>query len=340
VLLLVLACLAVTLDKTYYKVSLKELKRRARAGDRRAKQLYRAAAYDTTLQLLLWFIIVASVAVSIVLLTGIVAGWLAAIVGILIIWLAFLWLPHNRVSDLAERLTLMLTPLLVWLLHYMHPALSPVSKIVYRSRISSTGIFSKEDLLELLDWQKEQPGNTIPPAELEIMRSSLLFEDKKVGDVLIPRRIVDVVDVDEVIGPVLLGELHRSGHYRFPVYSGKKDNIVGTLFVKDVLKLAEQGGRVKDVIKRDVCYVHEDFSLGQVWQTFIKTKHNLFIVVNSFEEFVGIITIEDVIAQVIGRPLIDEFDKHDDLRAVAALKAKSEHEEHIAESTEMKEMVK
>jgi CBS domain containing-hemolysin-like protein len=112
VLLLVLACLAVTLDKTYYKVSLKELKRRARAGDRRAKQLYRAAAYDTTLQLLLWFIIVASVAVSIVLLTGIVAGWLAAIVGILIIWLAFLWLPHNRVSDLAERLTLMLTPLL------------------------------------------------------------------------------------------------------------------------------------------------------------------------------------------------------------------------------------
>jgi len=109
VLLLVLACLAVTLDKTYYKVSLKELKRRARAGDRRAKQLYRAAAYDTTLQLLLWFIIVASVAVSIVLLTGIVAGWLAAIVGILIIWLAFLWLPHNRVSDLAERLTLMLT---------------------------------------------------------------------------------------------------------------------------------------------------------------------------------------------------------------------------------------
>jgi len=92
-----------------------------------------------------------------------------------------------------------------------------------------------------------------------------------------------------------------------PGIQRQKDNIVGTLFVKDVLKLAEQGGRVKDVIKRDVCYVHEDFSLGQVWQTFIKTKHNLFIVVNSFEEFVGIITIEDVIAQVIGRPLIDEL---------------------------------
>jgi CBS domain containing-hemolysin-like protein len=339
-LLVALACLAIVLDKTYYKVGSKELKRLAKTGDRSAKELYRAVAYGSALQFLLWLIVVVSGTVSVVLFAEIVSGWLAAIIGVVILWLIFLWLPQTRPSALGERITLLLTPALAWLLHYLHPVLAPVARIIYSSRSSSTGIYSKEDLLELLDWQKDQPGNTIPVGELDIMKSSLMFEDKSVSDILIPRRSVDLVDINDTIGPVLLEELHRTGHHRFPVYSGKKDNIVGTLLVRDVLKLAEQGGEIKDIFKHDVQYVHEDFSLIQVWQAFIKTKHHLFIVVNSFEEFVGIVTIEDVVAQVIGRPLIDEFDKHNDRRAVAALKAKTEHQEHLDEETELEEVVK
>jgi CBS domain containing-hemolysin-like protein len=339
-LLVGLACLVVSLDKVYFKVSTKELKRQAKAGDKAAKQLYKAAAYGSSLQLFLWLIIAISTAAALVLLTSVVPDWAAVIIGVVILWLVFLWLPHTHVSDLSERVSLSLTPTVAWILHYSLPLLAPVSKLLYSSRASSTGIYSKADMLELLEWQKEQPGNTIPAAELDIMSSSLLFEDKSVSDILIPRRAVVLVNVDEVIGPVLLEELHLSGHHRFPVYSGKKDNIIGTLFMKDVLKLAKQGGRVKDIVKHDVQYVHEDFSLSQVWQAFIKTKHHLFIVVNSFEEFVGIITIEDVIAQVIGWPLFDEFDRHGDLRAVAALQAKQEHREHIEEETEVTEVVK
>lgn len=339
VLLLAAACLAVSLDKSYSKVGSKELKRRARAGDKRAKTLYRAVAYGSSLQLLLWLIVVLSIAIGVVLLRGEVSGWTTGFIGVLVLWFVFIWLPATHTSEIVERITLSLTPSLAWLLHYLQPVLAPVSRLVYSSRASSTGIYSKADLLELLDWQKDQPGNTIPPTQLDIIKNALMFEDKTAADILVPRRAVKLVDLNDTIGPILLEELHDSGHNRFPVYSGKKDNIVGTLLIKDVLKMAEHGGQVKDVYRRDVQYVHEDFTLGQVWQAFVKTKHHLFITVNRFEEFVGIVTIEDVIAQVIGQPLFDDFDKHDDLRAVAALKAKSEHQQHIEDNTEVEEVV-
>jgi Mg2+/Co2+ transporter CorC len=54
--------------------------------------------------------------------------------------------------------------------------------------------------------------------------------------------------------------------------------------------------------------------------------------VNDFEEYVGILTMEDVLEQIIGKPIVDEFDQYDDLRAVAAKTAQVEHKAHIAEA--------
>jgi CBS domain containing-hemolysin-like protein len=80
--------------------------------------------------------------------------------------------------------------------------------------------------------------------------------------------------------------------------------------------------------------VHEDFTLYQALQAFLKTKHHLFLVVNSFEELVGILTIEDVLEQMIGKPIVDEFDRYDDLRAVAAAAAHKDHTEHKKDKAE------
>jgi Mg2+/Co2+ transporter CorC len=68
--------------------------------------------------------------------------------------------------------------------------------------------------------------------------------------------------------------------------------------------------------------------LYQVLHAFLKTKHHQFIVVNSFEEYTGIVTIEDVLEQVIGHKIEDEFDKYDDMRAVAQHQAQKEHDSH------------
>jgi CBS domain containing-hemolysin-like protein len=124
-----------------------------------------------------------------------------------------------------------------------------------------------------------------------------------------------------------MDELSKSGHSRFPVYDDKRDNIVGILYLHDLVG-TKKTGRVDTLMSGRLTYVHEDFTLYQTLQAFLRTKQHLFLVVNSFEELVGIITIEDVIEQMIGRAIVDEFDQYDDMRAVAATAARKEHDGH------------
>ena len=146
--------------------------------------------------------------------------------------------------------------------------------------------------------------------------------------ITIPKRVVSEVLSTDVIGPVLMGELHATGHSRFPVRdAGEKEVIVGVLHARDMVHQMESKP-VREVMRSQVQFVHEDYTLYQTLQAFLKTKQHLFVVVNEFEEYVGIVTIEDVLEQVIGRPILDEFDQYDDLRAVAASAAQKDHARH------------
>ena len=77
----------------------------------------------------------------------------------------------------------------------------------------------------------------------------------------------------------------------------------------------------------DLYYVHEEEPLGHALQAIIKTKHHMFVVVNNFEEYVGILTIEDIVEQVLGKQIVDEFDKYDSIQAVAKLHAMRDHKQ-------------
>ena len=68
-----------------------------------------------------------------------------------------------------------------------------------------------------------------------------------------------------------------------------------------------------------VYFVNEQQKLDHALTAFIRTKNHLFIVVNEFQETVGIITIEDILEQIIGQEIVDEFDRYDDMREVALL---------------------
>ena len=329
IFLALVTLIAVSLLKVYTHVSRTELKRRARSGDEFAKLLYRAAAYGMSLQLLLWTLIGLTAAGFFVLTARTLPSWLALISSGALIWLGFVWLPNTRVTIVSNTLARYLTTPLSWLLSHLYPLLNRLADWARHHRTFSvhSGLYQKEDIIELLDKQKNQTDNRVTDDELRIVTGALTFGDKLVRDILTPRRIVKMVAVTDAVGPLLMDELHDSGHSRFPVYQDKPDNIVGMLYVKDLLE-QHTAARVRDVMKKSVYYVHEDQSLREVLQAFLKTKHHLFIVVNGFEEIVGIVSIEDVLEQILGKPILDEFDKYDDLRAVAALKAQKEHQQN------------
>ena len=322
--------MAVSLQRTYSRVPLKELKHRARGGDELAAAILKAAGYGHSLRAVLWLFIGVSAAAFFVLQAYESPFWFALSASAILVWLSFVWLPATRVTYISERIAAWLAPFFAWLLAYIHPISDRIMQFIRRHRPVTfhTGLYDRYDLIDLLERQQVQPDNRIEKAELEIALHALTFGDDTVAQHMVPRRAVKSVSADDPLGPIVMDELHASGHSRFPVYDGKKDNIAGILFLRDLISV-KTGGTVRSLMKPGVSYVHEEQSIFDALQAILKTHHQLFVVVNSYEEYAGIITIEDVLETILGRPIIDEFDQYQDIRAVAARAARVEHKEHI-----------
>lgn len=334
--------------RSYQQVPTHELKRLARTGDDVAALLYRAAAFGVSLRVLLGGGVLLLGMLALVSLSAALGLWMAMFVLLVLVGIGSVFLsPEGGLSHISTWLAQRTAPAVAWLLERLQPVLDFLVRTARKFRYVSihTGLYEKADLVELLEHQKGQSDSRINESELLLLQHALQFGDKLVADALVPKRVVTMVATTDAIGPVLMDELARSGHSRFPVYEGKKDNVVGILYLHDLVA-AKHTSTVEHLMKHKLTYVHEDFTLYQALQAFLKTKQHLFLVVNSFEELVGIITIEDVLEQIIGRAIVDEFDTYDDMRAVAAAAAKKDHKAHgepksePGSTPEVKEVVK
>lgn len=335
-LLAVAAVVSWVLLQTYQHVPTRELKRMARHGDDVAQLMYRAVAYGTSLRALLGALMAVCVTLSLATLTSAIGLWWTLLLLAVLFGLSWVVLvPGDRLTHGSLWLAKRTAPGIAWLLERLHPAIDTCIRFVESRRHVQvhTGLYEKVDLVELLEQQKGQPDSRISESEIALLQHALTFGDKLVADALIPLRVVHMVAATDAIGPILMNELSKSGHSRFPVYGSTLGDVVGILYLHDLVS-AKHSGTVADVMNRKLTYVHEDFTLYQALQAFLKTKRHLFLVVNSFEELVGILTIEDVLEQVIGKPIMDEFDKYDDLRAVAAAAAMKEHAAHRKDKAE------
>lgn len=322
--------LLVALYASFHSVGRRELKRRARRGDATAAVLYKSVSYGLATKLVIGGLAAITGYVTLVLWIDSVGAWGSlALFAAYAAVAAYLVTNRGKLYHVALRFAVRVSPAIAWLVERLHRPLDLLATGVRRLLPFHfhSGLYEKEDLVALLENQKNQPDNRISEGELDLITHALTFGEQTVADTLVPKRIVKMVAATDAVGPVLMDELHESGHNRFPVYDDKRDNLVGVLYMHDLVA-AKQSGIVRDTMRPRVAYVHEDFTLYQTLQAFIKTKQHLFIVVNSFEEFVGIITIEDVLERVIGKPIVDEFDKYDDLRAVAAADARKDHKTH------------
>ena len=318
-----LSFIALTLRKTYYYLPERELKRQAKNGDKLAKVLYRAVAYGQSLQLLLWLLIGLFAALGFVLLARIAPPLLGFIAIAVLLWLGFAWVPSQRLTAIGARIAVWCTPTVAWLLRYLNPLTSRFTEWVHWHRPDEVhnGLYEKSDLLEFIERQKHQADSRIPLEELELVERALQFDQVKVRHVFTPRKKVKAVGRGDAVGPILLDELHAAGHSRYPVYDKDVNNIVGTIHVV-TLDEAKQGGHVRDFMDKGVAYLHEGDTLADALHAVYTTKHQLFVVVNSFEEYVGIVTLEDILHALVGRPIGDEFDAHHNRVAVAAKHAK------------------
>jgi len=317
-LFLFLALAGIVVRKTYYHLPAHELKRRAAEHDQLAVKLYRAVAYGNSLRGLLWLYIGLTSAASLVLLARVLPIWASLLIIGPLLWIAFSLLPVSRITKPGTRLTILITPAVAWLLNYLHPLLSRGTEAVERQYTphAHTGLFERADLLALIEEQQHQLDNRLSEEELEITKRALSFGDHIASDITIRRKAIKTVSPNDTIGPVLIDEAHKSGQDYMVVRESPKSAIVGTVAFKDLD--IKSNGQVRDIMDGTIYYVHENDALSEVLHAFFVTNHPLFIVINSFEEYVGIITIEGIVRQLVGHVPGDDFDQYTDIAAVAA----------------------
>jgi CBS domain containing-hemolysin-like protein len=317
ILLIVLGLAALALQRFYSSIPAKELKRLAARGDQLAAALYRPVAHGESLRLLLWLLVGAGLSGGFLLVVSALDGLLAfGIVALSLVGVVLL--QSMRLTVRSAHLAVKASPALAWLLNYLHAPLNAVAGFVnrYRSREPHSELYEKEDIIHLLQQQKEQPDNRITEHDLNLLVRAAQFDDRQAADIALPMARLKPVSVEDHIGPVLLGELHNSGQSSFLVYEDTPDHVVGTLFLRDAVA-AKEGGQVRALMHSRLCFVHEDFSLRQVLQAFTRTGQFMVVVINSFAEPVGVITLGHLLAQLVGETAADDFDAFEDRAAVA-----------------------
>lgn len=174
---------------------------------------------------------------------------------------------------------------------------------------------SKDELIETL---AEAEDNDIINAESRVMLEGVIrIADMSAGDVMVAAPRMDVLNIDAPYDD-LLHQVIDTGHSRFPVYEGDRENIVGILLAKDLLKLQRAPELHLKALLRPATFVPESKGLNDLLREFRGNRNHLAIVIDEFGRVAGLITIEDVLEEIVGE-IEDEFDVAEDEGDVFAL---------------------
>lgn len=195
-----------------------------------------------------------------------------------------------------------------------HPDRTPVEREDKRSFLQKVAEFihpgpdSRDELIETL--ADAEDNDVIGPESRVMLEGVLRMADMTAGDVMVAAPRMDLVDIDSPYD-TLLHAVIDTAHSRFPVYEGEKENIIGILLAKDLLKLQRSPMLNIRALLRPAAFVPESKGLNDVLHDFRGNRNHLAIVIDEFGRVAGLITIEDVLEQIVGE-IEDEFDIAED----------------------------
>ncbi|HOM15311.1 MAG TPA: transporter associated domain-containing protein [Rubrivivax sp.] len=171
----------------------------------------------------------------------------------------------------------------------------------------SPGPDSRAELMSMLADAEQR--ELIEPESRQMLEGVLRMADQSAGDVMVAAPRMDLLDIDAPFDE-LLAMIIDTGHSRFPVYERGRDNIIGILLAKDLLKLQRSPGLKLRTLLRPAVFVPESKRLNELLRDFRSNRNHLAVVIDEFGQTAGLITIEDVLEEIVGE-IEDEFDDHD-----------------------------
>ena len=181
------------------------------------------------------------------------------------------------------------------------------SKPGFFERLSSLLLREPEDreqLIQLLHSAFER--NLLDADALTITEGALSASDTSVREVMVPRAQMDVVDIDDPVEQIV-AYVNETSHSRFPVTDGSRDNVIGILLAKDLLRRqTEENFNLRDWL-RPAVFIPESKRLNVLLREFRVSRNHMAVVVDEYAGVSGLVTIEDVLEQIVG-DIEDEYD--------------------------------
>jgi magnesium and cobalt transporter len=171
----------------------------------------------------------------------------------------------------------------------------------------SPGLDSRDELMETL--ADAEHRELIAPESRMMLEGVLRMADLTAGDVMVPTLHMDLLSIESPYDE-LLHVVIDTAHSRFPVYEGKRENVIGILMAKDLLKLQRAPELNLRTLLRPAVFVPESKGLNELLRDFRSNRNHLAMVIDEFGNTAGLVTIEDVLEEIVGE-IEDEFDEKD-----------------------------
>lgn len=162
----------------------------------------------------------------------------------------------------------------------------------------------REGIVAVLDAARER--ELIDADAYSMLKGALAVSEQTAVDIMVPRVRMDLLDVSQPIA-TLMPEIIETAHSRFPVFEGARDNIIGVVMTKDLLRhLLNTELTLRDLV-RPAVFIPESKRLNVLLQEFRRNRNHIAIVIDEHGGITGLVTLEDVLEQIVGA-IEDEYD--------------------------------
>ena len=193
----------------------------------------------------------------------------------------------------------------------------------------------RQELIETL--REAQTDGLIDEDALSMIEGVFQVGQLCARDILVPRAQIDWIDINLPLSEIIQNVI-EAAHSRFPVFEGNRDNVIGTLLAKDLLRhSSEKDFQVRDWL-RPAVFIPESKRLSVLLRDFKDNRNHLAMVVDEYSSIAGIITIEDVLEQIVG-DIEDEHDVDDEADNIISLDNGDIRVKGITELEQLNEML-
>ncbi len=217
--------------------------------------------------------------------------------------------PQAVFSRHALRLGAYWAPFVHGLMFALWPITSPIGWLLDKLLgVELPTIYSKQELMEIISEHEDSEHSPIDGDEERIVHGALQFSHKKAKDIMTPRMQVATLPASQALDATLRKKIGGDAYSRYPVVDGSPEYVVGILYTKDVL-LAADTALVRDICEKTVLRIKPDTLLDTVLARMLKQQLHMAIVRDEQFAMLGVVTMEDIIEEVIQQEILDEDDE-------------------------------